>query len=130
MTVNAKKPAKVPLSREERTEGNGAARLSTSVKREEERADPRNLATKDAETNPESAIEPLFADLSAQDTLVALSIVSALTAHLGSVEAARLWLATASPEFGTTPLNAIATGKAKLVQALLESRWGQSPIYA
>ena len=53
-------------------------------------------------------------------------ILAALTEHLGSVEAARLWLVTWAPGFGTTPLTAIIEGKAALVLAVLEARWGQT----
>ena len=78
----------------------------------------------------ESTISEATADLACADRTVVGQILSGLTAHLGSTEAARLWLVTQSPEFGTTPLAAISEGKARLVLALLESRWGPSPIYA
>jgi hypothetical protein len=54
-------------------------------------------------------------------------IVSLVAAHLGSPEAARLWLVTPAPEFGTSPLSAIEAGRANLVLAVLESLWGPSP---
>lgn len=57
-------------------------------------------------------------------------IVSGLSDHLGSPEAARLWLVTPSGQFETTPLDAIAAGEAEAVLAFLESRWGPGPAYA
>ena len=56
-------------------------------------------------------------------------IVALLVRHLGSAEAAHLWLATKSPEIGSAPLAAIAEGKGRVVLALLESRWGPGPVY-
>ena len=90
------------------------------------------VATKsgDPTVPEESMITEATADLAPADRILVGRILSGLTAHLGSPAAARLWLVTQSPEFGTTPLTAIVDGKAKLVLALLESRWGPSPIYA
>lgn len=53
-----------------------------------------------------------------------------LTQHLGSVEAARLWLATPASEYGKPPLSVVKEGKAALVLAILKNRWGPSPAYA
>jgi hypothetical protein len=91
---------------------------------------PVATKTGDPAVPDENTITEATADLSPADRAVVGQILSGLTAHLGSAEAARLWLVSQSPEFGTTPLSAISEGKARLVLALLESRWGPSPIYA
>jgi hypothetical protein len=72
----------------------------------------------------------VVASLTPADQATVQRILSTLAEHLGSSEAADLWLVTKSPEFGTTPLEAIAGGKAGLVLAVLEARWGPSPVYA
>jgi hypothetical protein len=56
-------------------------------------------------------------------------IVKELADHLGSPEAARLWLVTPGPQFETTPLDAITGGEAESVLAFLESQWGPAPAY-
>jgi Protein of unknown function (DUF2384) len=58
------------------------------------------------------------------------SIMTGLAEHLGSPEAARLWLVTPSPQFDTTPLDAILAGEAEAILAYLESQWGLGPVYA
>jgi hypothetical protein len=75
-------------------------------------------------------VRKLRADLDAADREAVDVILQGLEQHLGSPEAARVWLATSSPEFGTTPLQVIRDGKARLVQAVLEARWGANPTYA
>ena len=57
-------------------------------------------------------------------------IMAEMADHLGSQEAARLWLVTPSPQFETTPLDAIIGGEAEAVLAFLESHWGPGPAYA
>jgi hypothetical protein len=78
----------------------------------------------------EASIDQVAVGLGPEDRTALQHIRSALEAHLGSPQAARLWLITAAPEFGTSPLTAITQGKAKLVLSVLESRWGPSPTYA
>ena len=78
----------------------------------------------------ETAIQKLLSNLDSADRVVAVSILEVLEEHFGSSDAARVWLATKSPEFGTTPLEAIRGGKARLVQAVLDARWGPNPTYA
>ena len=58
------------------------------------------------------------------------NIMTSLAEHLGSPEAARLWLVTPSPQFDARPLDAILAGEAENVLAYLESRWGPGPVYA
>ena len=53
-----------------------------------------------------------------------------LSDHLGSPAAARLWLVTPSPEFGSTPLTAIQNGEAEAVLAFLEAQWGPGSVLA
>jgi hypothetical protein len=84
----------------------------------------------DAGPPDEAAIEQVVAKLGPADRATVHRILSGLAEHLGSPEAARLWLVTPAPEFGMTPLTAIAQGKAQLVWAVLESRWGPNPAYA
>jgi hypothetical protein len=78
----------------------------------------------------EAAIQELLASLDAVDQSAVNSILDALEEHFGSSEAARIWMATISPEFGVTPLEAIRRGQARLVKAVLEGRWGPNPVYA
>ncbi len=78
----------------------------------------------------EAAVEPIVAHLGPADRAAVRQILSELAEHLGSPAAARLWLVTPAPEFGTAPLTALAEGKAPVVRAVLESRWGPSPTYA
>jgi hypothetical protein len=84
----------------------------------------------DVGISDEARIEQVAASLGTADQTAVRDILSMLEKHLGSAEAARLWLVTRSPEFGTPPLTAIAEGKAKLVLAVLESHWGPNPTYA
>lgn len=84
-----------------------------------------------AENVPDAAaIRTLLDDLTAEDQGACNKILQGLKKHLGSVEAVHIWLATRSPEFAITPLEAIRGGKAKLVLAVLEGRWGDNPAYA
>jgi hypothetical protein len=78
----------------------------------------------------EAQIERITGRLGSADQNAFSQIQSTLAAHLGSPEAARLWLITKAPEFGKSPLDVIADGRAKLVLAVLESRWGPNPTYA
>jgi antitoxin Xre/MbcA/ParS-like protein len=78
----------------------------------------------------EAAIRQALADLGPAGQGSGCRILAVLAEHLGSPEAARLWMVTPSPELGATPLAAISAGKADLVLALLESRWGPNPTYA
>jgi hypothetical protein len=78
----------------------------------------------------EAALKNVSDGLGAADQKTFRRIAFLVAEHLGSPEAARLWLVTPSPEFGTTPLAAIEAGRASLVLAALESRWGPSPDYA
>ncbi len=75
-------------------------------------------------------IEQVVADLKPPDKATVRQIMTLLEEYLGSGQAARLWLVTKSPEIGTSPLAAIAEGKAQAILAILESRWGPSPTYA
>ena len=86
--------------------------------------------TADAGPPDEAAIEQVVAKLGPADRAAVHRILSGLAEHLGSPEAARLWLVTLAPEIGSAPLTAIAQGKAQLVRAVLESRWGPDPAYA
>jgi hypothetical protein len=84
-----------------------------------------------AESIPdEAAIQKLLATLAPAQRSAVNCILQGLEEHLGSSEAARIWLVIKSPEFGTTPLEAIRNGKEKIVQAVLEARWGPNPTYA
>jgi len=56
--------------------------------------------------------------------------MESLTTHLGSPEAARLWLVTPFSDFKSTPLQAIVEGEAASVLALLEARWGPGAVHA
>lgn len=85
--------------------------------------------TTDAGPLQAAAIEQIVAQLGPADRATVQQILSGLAEHLGSPEAARLWLVTLAPEFGTAPLTAIAEGKAQVVRSVLESRWGPSPAY-
>ena len=92
-------------------------------------------ATKAANEKPmdasaETAIQKAVTALAPKDRELFQQLVSLLEEHLGSLEAARLWLVTRSPAFESTPLAAIRKGNAHLVLALLQSQWGGSPIYA
>lgn len=53
-----------------------------------------------------------------------------LSDHLGSPAAARLWLVTPSPDFGSTPLTAIQNGESEAVLAFLEAQWGPGSVHA
>jgi hypothetical protein len=81
-------------------------------------------------TPDDALLREVLARLGAADQDAVRRVLSLLAEHLGSPEAAQLWLVTLAPEFGTTPLEAMAAGKAKLVLAVLESRWGPNPAYA
>ena len=84
-----------------------------------------------AEAIPDAgAIQKLLASLGPADQDAVNRILQGLEQHLGSSQAARVWLAVNSPEFGTTPLEAIRSGKAVLLLSVLEARWGQNPAYA
>jgi hypothetical protein len=78
----------------------------------------------------ESFLKAIAEHLNSSDQEALRRIVSELTEHLGSPEAARLWLVTRAPEFGTTPEKAIRSGKARVVLAVLESQWGPNATYA
>ena len=75
-------------------------------------------------------IQNVVATLTHQDQELFQKLVGLLESHLGSLQAAQVWLTTESPAFVTTPIAAIREGKANLVLDLLESQWGSSPIYA
>lgn len=79
-------------------------------------------------TGPE--VQDVAATLDPPDRDAFQRILALLENHLGSPEAARLWLVTPSSEFVGTPLTAVTQGRAKLVLALLESRWGSGPAHA
>jgi hypothetical protein len=84
-----------------------------------------------AESIPdEAAIQKLLVTLAPEERSAVNCILQGLEERLGSSEAARIWLVIKSPEFGTTPLEAIRNGKGKVVQAVLEARWGPNPTYA
>ncbi len=100
-------------------------------KRETMKATARTTKPRAGSEIPDEAhVEQVVAGLEPADQSTVRAMLAALAAHLGSPEAARLWLITRAPEFGTTPLAAIGEGKAKLVRAVLESRWGRRPTYA
>ena len=79
-------------------------------------------------TGPE--VQQVAATLDPSDRDAFHRILALLETHLGSPEAARLWLVTPSPEFEATPLTAVIQARAKFVLALLESRWGPGPAHA
>jgi hypothetical protein len=84
-----------------------------------------------AEPIPDQAdIQKLLSQLEPADRSAVSKILQGLEIHLGSTDAARIWLVTNSPEFGIAPLEAIRNGKARMVQAVLEARWGPNPAYA
>ena len=68
--------------------------------------------------------------MTARDQTIFGQIVELLTTHLSSREAARLWLVTPFSDFKSTPLQAIVSGEAESVRALLESRWGPGAVHA
>jgi Protein of unknown function (DUF2384) len=78
----------------------------------------------------EATIRKLLSSLDAPERSAVSRILKGLEEQFGSAEAARIWLATKSPEFGETPLATIRSGKAKLLQAVLEARRGPNPTYA
>ena len=86
--------------------------------------------TPDAGPPDDGAIEQVVAQFGPADRATVQQILAGLAEHLGSPEAARLWLVTPAPEFGAPLLTAIAEGKAQIVRAVLESRWGPNPAYA
>jgi len=75
-------------------------------------------------------IDQAIAHLNHADRVAVHRILSGLEQHLGSPEAARLWLVTTTPAFTKPPLAVIADGNEKEILAVLESRWGPSPSYA
>jgi hypothetical protein len=94
------------------------------------KARPKPALTASVGIPDESSIEQVAAALEPTARDAFRRILAELTEHLGSPEAARLWLVTPAPEFGVSPLTAITQGKAELVLAVLHSRWGPGPAYA
>jgi hypothetical protein len=78
----------------------------------------------------EADFQRAVAGLGAADRAAFGQIMDALATHLGSREAARLWLVTPFSDFKSTPLQAILGGEAASVLALLESRWGPGAVHA
>jgi hypothetical protein len=78
----------------------------------------------------QTEIEMKTAMLSGPAAAAFNQIMTGLRDHLGSPEAARLWLITPSAQFETTPLDAILAGEAESVLAFLEAHWGLGPVYA
>ena len=83
-----------------------------------------------ADRRVERNVQNVVATLTQHDQKLFQKLLALLESHLGSLEAARLWLTTESPAFVTTPIAAIREGQANLVLDLLESQWGGSPTYA
>ncbi len=108
---------------------NGPA-VASSSKMKKRSAPPKTRQLTNGSAPGEPAIEQVVARLEPADRVVAERIISELEKHLGSREAARRWLESPAPEFGTTPLADLAAGRAKIVLAVIESRWGPSPTYA
>ena len=104
----------------------GSGRKATAAVLEKEDAEIAQVAGIPDETQIEEAVGAL----PSRDQEAFRRVCELLAQHLGSSEAARLWLATPSPGFLATPLDAIRKGQAKLVLATLESMWGPSPTYA
>jgi hypothetical protein len=84
----------------------------------------------EAGNSVEVRIEKSLAELQGEDRSTVRIILDRVAEHLGSPEAARLWLVTASPELGRPLLTAIVEGQASVVLAVLESRWGPNPTHA
>jgi len=83
-----------------------------------------------ADRRVELNVQKVVATLTQQDQALFQKLVGLLESHLGSLQAAQVWLTTESPAFVTTPIAAIREGQANLVLDMLESQWGSSPIYA
>jgi hypothetical protein len=92
---------------------------------------PVSVRTRLAEPVPDKiALDKLLAKLDPTERDAVNSVLRDLEEHLGSNEAARIWLVIKSPEFGSTPLEAIRSGKATVLKAVVEERWGPNPTYA
>lgn len=57
-------------------------------------------------------------------------IINVLAMHLGSTDAALLWLNLENPSMGRKPIEIIKEGRGNLVKDLLEQQWGPSPSYS
>ncbi len=77
----------------------------------------------------ESQVDEAARALPSKDRKTLKKLLNLVAKHLGSREAARLWLITPFSQLSTTPLDAIQKGDAKLLLKVLESQWGRSPIY-
>jgi hypothetical protein len=55
-------------------------------------------------------------------------IVNMLAKHLGSIEAALLWLHLDDPSWGKRPMDVIKEGNGKLLMELLEQQWSKSAL--
>ncbi len=125
-SVKKRAPAKALLGRPAK-----ASRRPKSARRATVGPKPMVVAPGLAEPVPdEAAIQGILTNLEAAERNAAVALLQSLEEHLGSPEAARVWLAASSPELGTSPLEAIRGGKARVVQALVEGRWGPNPAYA
>jgi hypothetical protein len=74
-----------------------------------------------ADIPDEQEIDRAAGPLTPADRTIFARVRELLAQQLGSSAAARLWLITACSAFATTPLAAVAAGRAKRVLATLES---------
>jgi hypothetical protein len=77
----------------------------------------------------ESQVDETVRALPAEDRKTLKKLLKLVAKHLGSCEAARLWLFTPFPPLSAMPLDAVRKGDVKLLLKTLESQWGRSPIY-
>lgn len=57
-------------------------------------------------------------------------IINMLAMHLGSPDAALLWLNLEDPSMGRKPIEVIREGNGSLIKDMLEQQWGPSPPYS
>jgi hypothetical protein len=57
-------------------------------------------------------------------------IVNMLAKHLGSIEAALLWLNLDNPSMGRRPIEIVKEGRGSLIKDMLEQQWGPNPHYS
>jgi hypothetical protein len=77
----------------------------------------------------ESQVDETARALASKDRIALKKLLKLVADHLGSREAARLWLFTPFAGLSTTPLDAVQKGNVELLLKILKSQWGRSPIY-
>lgn len=98
--------------------------------KEVETFDPEELSEKVLTVSETITVEELAkrtASLTGSPLIAYETLMVELNNHLGSPEAARLWLVTPHKQFKTTPLDAIMSGEAELTLAYIESKWNAGP---